>query len=72
MSKSYIWGVFLHPDLRYFQLKYDSEIWHTGGGGQNRASEFFEGQDLFWWLQNGAPKEKLYTWIVSDWEDLQS
>jgi hypothetical protein len=24
------------------------------------------GQDLFWWLPNGASKQKLYTWIVSD------
>jgi hypothetical protein len=22
-------GVFLHPDLRYFQLKYDSDIWQV-------------------------------------------
>ncbi len=57
MFKSYIWGSFLHPDLRYFQLKYDSEIWNTGWGGQNRPSEFFWGRDLFWWLQNGAPKK---------------
>jgi hypothetical protein len=71
MSKLYIWGGSLHPDLRYFQLKYDSEICDTGRGGQNRPSEFLWGQDLFWWFQNGAPKEKLYTWIVNDWEDLQ-
>ncbi len=54
-------GVFLHPDLRYFLLKYDSDIWHTGWGGQSRPSEFFWGQGLFWWLQNGVPKQKLYT-----------
>jgi hypothetical protein len=24
------------------------------------------GHCLFWWLQNGASKQKLYTWIVSD------
>jgi hypothetical protein len=60
---------FLPADLR---LIFWDEIWYTGEGGQSRPSDFFWGQENFWWLQNGAPKEKLYLRIVSNWEDIQS
>jgi hypothetical protein len=32
------------------------------------ALGIFWGQESSWWLQNGAPKEKLYLWIVSNWK----
>jgi hypothetical protein len=32
---------------------------------------FFD-KESSWWLQNGAPKEKLYLRIVSNWKDIQN
>jgi hypothetical protein len=32
-----------------------------------RPSEFFSGQDLVWWVQNGAPKKPCEHWVLSDW-----
>jgi hypothetical protein len=52
--------------LRYFPSRYDPEIWHTGKGG------IFFSQDLFWRLQNGAPKKPRGPWVLSDWEEMGS
>jgi hypothetical protein len=49
-------------------LKFGTQAEEVKIGPRN----IFWGQDLFWWLQNGAPKEKLYTWIVSDWKEIGS
>jgi hypothetical protein len=35
-----------------------------------RPSEFFRGQDLFWWLQNGAPKKTCGMSVLSKWKEL--
>jgi hypothetical protein len=37
-----------------------------------RPSEFFLGQDLFWWLHNGAPKKPCEAWVLSDWKEMGS
>jgi hypothetical protein len=37
-----------------------------------RLSEFFWGQDLFWWLQNGDPKKTCGMSVLSNWKDSQS
>jgi hypothetical protein len=37
-----------------------------------QALGIFWGQDLFWWLQYGAPKKPCGPWVLSDWKDLQS
>jgi hypothetical protein len=71
MSKLYLWGDFLPADLRHIRLIFWDEIWYTDEGGQSRPLEFFWGQESSWWLQNGAPKGKLYLQIVSNWKDLQ-
>ncbi len=31
-----------------------------------RPSEFFLGQDFFWWLHKGAPKKPCEAWVLSD------
>jgi hypothetical protein len=62
---NFTFGGFLPPDLRYLTLIFCDEIWYTDEGGQSRLSDFFWGQESSWWLQNGAPKEKIYLWIVS-------
>jgi hypothetical protein len=35
-------------------------------------SDFFLGQDLFWWLQNGGSKRPCGPWVLSDWEEMGS
>jgi hypothetical protein len=72
MRKFGPWGVLWSLCLRYFPSRYDPEIWHTGQGRQMRPLEFFLGQDLFWWLQNGASKRPCGPWVLSDWEEMGS
>ncbi len=72
MRKFGPWGVLWSLCLRYFPSRYDPEIWHTGQGRQMRPSDFFLGQDLFWWLQNGASKRPYGPWVLSDWEEMGS
>jgi hypothetical protein len=38
----------------------------------NEALGFFLGQDLFWWLHNGAPKKHCEAWVLSDWKEMGS
>ncbi len=72
MRKFGPWGVLWSLCLRYFPSRYDPETWHTGQGCQMRHSEFFFGQNLFWWLQNGASKRPCGSWVLSDWEEMGS
>jgi hypothetical protein len=37
-----------------------------------RPSEFFLGQDLFWWLYNGASKKPCEAWVLNDWKEMGS
>jgi hypothetical protein len=37
-----------------------------------RPSKFLLGQDLFWWLQYGAPNKTCESWVLSDWRELRS
>ncbi len=30
------------------------------------------GQDLFWWLQYGAPKKSRGSWVLSDWKNIRN
>ncbi len=65
-------GVLWDLCLRYFALRYDPEIWHTGQGRQMKQSEFFLGQNLFWWRQYGASKKPCGPWVLSDREEMGS
>ncbi len=72
MCKFGPWGVLWSLCLRYFPSRYDPEIWHTGQGRQMMPSEFFWGQDYFWWLQNWSSKRPCGPWVLSDWEEMGS